>query len=183
MTPPRNDIRNDIKTAACPVCADTFTPTRRQRYCTPACRQAAWRARHPTARPAIVVPARTRRRDITVYHAQNATPATSASNTVDRTHSGGHRGWSPDSSGGSEMGSTRRSLLRNTSRKPLTSSSMAVVRSPRLPGTSGLIGSQGRRSRVAVLVPHPPFNPYVRFSRIRLTDGLLCMVTLPSGNG
>ena len=70
MTPPRNDMRNDIKTAACTVCADTFTPTRRQRYCTPACRQAAWRARHPHPRPAIVVPARTRRRDITVYQCQ-----------------------------------------------------------------------------------------------------------------
>jgi hypothetical protein len=47
MAPSRNDIRNDIHTVACPVCATTFTPTRRQRYCTPACRQAAWRARHP----------------------------------------------------------------------------------------------------------------------------------------
>ena len=67
MAPSRNDMRNDINTAVCPVCADTFTPTRRQRYCTPACRQAAWRARHPAARPAIVVPARIPRRDITVY--------------------------------------------------------------------------------------------------------------------
>ena len=30
--------------------------------------------------------------------------------------------------------------------------------------------------------PHP-FNLYLRFSRIQLTDGLLDMVTLPSGNG
>ncbi|HWG72613.1 MAG TPA: hypothetical protein VG184_01015 [Acidimicrobiales bacterium] len=45
------------------------------------------------------------------------------------------------------------------------------------------IGSQGRGARNADPVPHPPFNPYVRFSRIRLTDGLLDMVTLPSGNG
>jgi hypothetical protein len=45
------------------------------------------------------------------------------------------------------------------------------------------IGSQGRRNREVVLFPHPPFNPYVRFSRIRLTDDLLCMVTLPSGIG
>ena len=44
------------------------------------------------------------------------------------------------------------------------------------------IGSQGRGA-VAGPVPHPPFNPYVRFSRIRLTDGLLDMVTLPSGIG
>jgi hypothetical protein len=47
MTPSRNDTRNDTRPAACPVCATTFTPARRQRYCTPACRQAAWRARHP----------------------------------------------------------------------------------------------------------------------------------------
>jgi hypothetical protein len=70
MTPPRNDTRNDTQPMACPVCATTFTPTRRQRYCTPACRQAAWRARHPNPRPATVVPARTRRRDITVYQCQ-----------------------------------------------------------------------------------------------------------------
>ena len=44
-------------------------------------------------------------------------------------------------------------------------------------------GSQGRRDRVAALIPHPPFKPCVRFSRTRLTDGLLCMVTLPAGNG
>jgi hypothetical protein len=40
MAPSRNDIRND-NPATCPVCAATFTPIRRQRYCTPACRQAA----------------------------------------------------------------------------------------------------------------------------------------------
>jgi hypothetical protein len=70
MPTSRNDIRNDIETAtACPVCATAFTPTRRQRYCTPACRQAAWRARHyePTPRPATTIPPRTHRRDITVY--------------------------------------------------------------------------------------------------------------------
>ncbi len=70
MLPPRNDIRNDIETTtACPTCATAFTPTRRQRYRTPACRQAAWRARNPdqTPPPPIVVPPRTSRRDITVY--------------------------------------------------------------------------------------------------------------------
>jgi hypothetical protein len=44
------------------------------------------------------------------------------------------------------------------------------------------IGSQGRGA-IAGPVPHPPFNPYVPFSAIRLTDGLLDMVTLPLGNG
>ncbi len=77
-TPPRPPLtdqpappwRNDNETTTpCPACATPFTPTGRQRYCSPACRQAAWRARHPdpTAKPVIVVPSRTPRRDITVY--------------------------------------------------------------------------------------------------------------------
>src|SRR5690625_2692353 len=44
---------------------------------------------------------------------------------------------------------------------------------------SSVIGSQGRSARVG-LFPHPPFNPCVRFSRTRLTDDLLDMVTQPS---
>jgi hypothetical protein len=68
MPPSRNDMRNDIGATACPVCTNPFTPIRRQRYCTPACRQAAWRARHPDPpAPQIVAPPRTARRDITVY--------------------------------------------------------------------------------------------------------------------
>ena len=75
MPPSRNDTRNDntggtpavTATVTCPVCHTGFTPTRRQHYCTPACRQAAWRARHPTSRPATTVPAATPRRASTVY--------------------------------------------------------------------------------------------------------------------
>lgn len=75
MPPSRNDIRNEITddgtivTIPCPVCTTAFTPIRRQKYCTPACRQAAWRTRHhhPTPAPAAPLPPRTRRRDITVY--------------------------------------------------------------------------------------------------------------------
>src|SRR5512142_387814 len=51
----------------CPVCATPFTPVRRQRYCSAACRQAAWRARHPNPTPPVAVPPRTPRREITVY--------------------------------------------------------------------------------------------------------------------
>src|SRR5207245_1340917 len=67
-TPPS---RNDNETTTtCPVCGNPFTPIRRQRYCTPACRQQAWRRRHhtPTPEPVIVLPPRTPRRAITVYH-------------------------------------------------------------------------------------------------------------------
>jgi len=70
MPPSRNDIRNDMQTTTtCPNCTTTFTPTRRQRYCTPACRQAAWRTRHPnpSPQPSIMVGPGTTRRAITVY--------------------------------------------------------------------------------------------------------------------
>lgn len=42
-------LRNDgvtIARAACSVCGGAFHPTGRRRYCSDACRQAAWRARH-----------------------------------------------------------------------------------------------------------------------------------------
>jgi hypothetical protein len=67
MPPSRNDNET---TTTCPVCGTPFTPIRRQRYCTPACRQAAWRTRHhtPNPEPAITLLPRTPRRAITVYH-------------------------------------------------------------------------------------------------------------------
>jgi hypothetical protein len=37
--------------ACCPVCAAPFIPVRRQRYCSPACRQAAFRRRQPAPLP------------------------------------------------------------------------------------------------------------------------------------
>jgi hypothetical protein len=46
MTPLRNDIET---TMACPACSRPFRPVRRQQYCSPACRQAAWRARIATS--------------------------------------------------------------------------------------------------------------------------------------
>jgi hypothetical protein len=78
MPPSRNVIRNDIDdagpaattaaTIACPFCQNAFTPIRRQKYCTPARRQAAWRARHhPTPAPPVILPPRTQRRQITIY--------------------------------------------------------------------------------------------------------------------
>lgn len=47
MNPSRNEIET---TKSCPVCGASFTRIRRQRYCSPACRQAAWRARTTTDR-------------------------------------------------------------------------------------------------------------------------------------
>ena len=44
--PSRNDSRNDTA-ATCPACGQPFPPAGRRRWCSDACRQAAWRQRHP----------------------------------------------------------------------------------------------------------------------------------------
>ena len=49
-------VRDDDATVTCPVCATTFVRSGRQRHCSTACRQAAWRRRR--AAPAIPVVAR-----------------------------------------------------------------------------------------------------------------------------
>jgi hypothetical protein len=48
----------------CAICATEFQPIGRQRFCTPACRQKAWRRRHSIPLPSI--PARAPRHS-TVY--------------------------------------------------------------------------------------------------------------------
>jgi hypothetical protein len=73
MSPPRDDIETTSPTPGshCPVCANRFERVRRQRFCSPACRQAAWRARTQdplTAAADVSVAApRAGRRDRTVY--------------------------------------------------------------------------------------------------------------------
>ena len=64
MTTPSRD--DNVTTTACPVCGVDFRPIRRQRYCTPVCRQAAYRRRQPVP-AAVVAPAPARRRELTVY--------------------------------------------------------------------------------------------------------------------
>ena len=46
-------VRNVGVTTRCPVCGLPFTPVGRQRVCSAACRQAAWRSRHGAALPSI----------------------------------------------------------------------------------------------------------------------------------
>jgi transposase len=64
---PRRD--EPVTMTPCPRCRAGFAPVGRQRYCTPACRQAAWRARTttPVTAPDITTPRGVSRRDITVY--------------------------------------------------------------------------------------------------------------------
>jgi len=44
-------VRNVGVTIPCPVCGEPFSPVGRQRVCSAACRQAAWRMRHAAPLP------------------------------------------------------------------------------------------------------------------------------------
>ena len=57
--------RHDGVTMACPVCGSAFVPVGRRRFCSGACRAAAWRRRH--ARPIVAVPTGRSRVPMTVY--------------------------------------------------------------------------------------------------------------------
>ena len=61
--------RNDARTIACPVCRQGFRPSGRRRFCSAACRQAAWRARQPVM-PLTPILARSPR-PATVYECPN----------------------------------------------------------------------------------------------------------------
>ena len=54
-------------TASCVACAGPLPSGRTRQYCSPACRQDAYRRRHQPARPSAKLPARRSRRDGTVY--------------------------------------------------------------------------------------------------------------------
>ncbi|MGH9087195.1 MAG: hypothetical protein ACRDYZ_03655 [Acidimicrobiales bacterium] len=51
----------------CPVCQDAFVPTGRQKFCSDACRSAAYRRRREQRPAPLVVPKSQPRRPITVY--------------------------------------------------------------------------------------------------------------------
>ena len=53
MDRPAAPSRNDGVTIACPCCAQPFVPVGRRRFCSAACRQTAWRRRHPLVLPPI----------------------------------------------------------------------------------------------------------------------------------
>jgi hypothetical protein len=62
---PDTPSRHDDLTIACPICGHGFRPIGRRRFCSDACRQAAWRARQPVA-PVAPIPPRSPR-PVTVY--------------------------------------------------------------------------------------------------------------------
>jgi hypothetical protein len=50
---PETPLRDDSVTIACGVCGHRFAPSGRRVFCSAACRQAAWRDRHPVPLPAL----------------------------------------------------------------------------------------------------------------------------------
>jgi len=59
--------RHQEATGTCPICGAAFVPASRQRFCSSACRQAAWRRRQPVVPPMTVPASRASRRASTVY--------------------------------------------------------------------------------------------------------------------
>lgn len=73
MTPeaaPPQALRHDAVTMACPICGSRFTPSGRRRFCSDACRAAAYRRRR-NAGGALTVPLARPRRPFTVYECQD----------------------------------------------------------------------------------------------------------------
>ena len=71
MSPPRNDIETTSAGPPnrCRHCGAPFHRIRRQTYCSPACRQAAWRVRQiaTTLANAVPAPPLRHRREVTIY--------------------------------------------------------------------------------------------------------------------
>lgn len=51
----------------CPVCQASFTPAGRRKFCSDACRAAAYRGRRDAGRPPVVLAKAQPRRPVTVY--------------------------------------------------------------------------------------------------------------------
>jgi hypothetical protein len=67
LTQPPIPSCHDSVTMICPLCQRPFTPAGRQKYCSDACRSAAYRRRRDAGRPAVTVAKVQPRRPITVY--------------------------------------------------------------------------------------------------------------------
>jgi hypothetical protein len=64
---PDTPLRHDPVTIPCPHCGQPFTPAGKRRYCTNACKAAAYRRRHQTAITPVTLPRARPRRPVTVY--------------------------------------------------------------------------------------------------------------------
>jgi predicted nucleic acid-binding Zn ribbon protein len=62
---------HDAVTTPCPVCQQPFPPAGRRRFCSDACKAAAYRRRRDAAPAVVAVPADRPKRPITVYECDN----------------------------------------------------------------------------------------------------------------
>jgi hypothetical protein len=67
VTPTDSPSRNDAVTIPCPACGRLFVPSGKRRWCSDACRVAAWRRQRQVAPAVPNVPKSRLRRPITVY--------------------------------------------------------------------------------------------------------------------
>ena len=59
--------RDDSATITCPACQQPFARRGKRRWCSDACRSAAWKRRHQASAPAVALPPARPHRPITVY--------------------------------------------------------------------------------------------------------------------
>jgi len=64
---PDTPLRHDPVTIPCPHCGQPFTPAGKRRYCSDACKAAAYRRRHHAAVAPVALPPARSRKPITVY--------------------------------------------------------------------------------------------------------------------
>ncbi len=64
---PEIPLRHDAVTIPCPRCAQPFVPTGKRRYCSGACKAAAYRRRHHATLAPVVLPRARPRKPVTVY--------------------------------------------------------------------------------------------------------------------
>jgi hypothetical protein len=67
QTGPAPPWRHDSVTTTCPACGRPYVPKGRQRWCSDACRAAAYRWHKSAAGPSVVLPSPRPRRPRTVY--------------------------------------------------------------------------------------------------------------------
>jgi hypothetical protein len=115
MQPEIGSRNDDGTTTACAVCRRSFQRIGRQRFCSAACRQMAWRRRHPTPQP--VIPPRSTHDQAPSTNAQRVGPALWATNIA--------RTAAASAAASVRVDSARR--VTNRSRSPISSSREVIA--------------------------------------------------------
>ena len=79
---PEIPLRHDPVTIPCLRCGRPITPAGKRRYCTDACKAAAYRRRKQATTTPVIVPPTRPRKPVTVYECDTAAPASSATSAA-----------------------------------------------------------------------------------------------------